>query len=196
MTPGKLTDLRSALVNNATLACIVVRNNIHKHMLFENASLADAINNFVNFQQSQNHQVTDQVILMKTENDTTIAKSIEVPKALGDIFESLIGAIYLDSNLSLTETWNVIYHLMQNEIEKFMLDVPLQIIRRLYEFQSGKAEPKFYRTEVIDGDENVAVPLKIKDNQRNDKFIIGIGKNRKMAKEAAAKKALIELMQF
>ncbi|KAL7037571.1 hypothetical protein ACKWTF_009277 [Chironomus riparius] len=194
MDPGKLTDLRSALVNNVTLACIIVRNDIHKHMLYENYTLCEAIKKFVIFQQSHNHEVTDQVELMSTENDTSIAKSIEVPKALGDIFESIVGAIYLDTNLSLKKTWDVIYKLMQHEIHKFMNDVPIQITRRLFEFQGGIAEPRFYSTELIEDDDNVAVPLKIKTRDGKEKIIIGFGRNRKIAKEAAAKKALTELM--
>ena len=194
MDPGKLTDLRSALVNNVTLACIIVRNDIHKHMLYENYTLCEAIKKFVIFQQSHNYEVTDQVELMSTENDTNIAKSIEVPKALGDIFESIIGAIYLDTNLSLKKTWNVIYKLMQHEIHKFMNDVPIQITRRLFEFQGGIAEPRFYSTEIIEDDDNVAVPLRIKTRDGTEKIFIGFGRNRKIAKEAAAKKALTELM--
>ena len=194
MDPGKLTDLRSALVNNTTLACIIVRNDIHKHMFYENYALSEAIKKFTNFQQSQNHEVTDQVELMRTENDTNIVKSIEVPKALGDVFESIVGAVFLDTNLSLKKTWDVIYKLMQREIHKFMHDVPINIIRRLFEFQGGKAEPKFYSTEVINGDDNVAVPVKIKTLDGTEKIFIGFGKNRKIAKIAAAKKALTELM--
>jgi dsRNA-specific ribonuclease len=195
MDPGKVTDLRSALVNNITLACIIVRNDIHKHMLYENYTLSEAIKKFVIFQQNHKHEVTDQVELMNTENDTNIAKSIEVPKALGDIFESIVGAIFLDTNLSLKKTWDVIYNLMQHEIHKFMNDVPIQIIRRLFEFQRGIADPKFYKTEIIENDDNVAVPLKIKTRDGKEKFFIGFGRNRKIAKEAAAKKALTELMK-
>lgn len=47
-----------------------------------------------------------------------ISESIEVPKTLGDVFEALIGAIYLDSGKNLNETWRVIYNLMKNEIGK------------------------------------------------------------------------------
>jgi len=194
MDPGELTDLRSALVNNVTLACIVVRNDIHKHMLHENYALSEAIKKFVIFQKSNGHEVTDQVELMSTENDTNVAKSIEVPKALGDIFESIVGAIFLDTNLSLKKTWDVIYKLMKHEIHKFMNNVPIQITRRLFEFERGMAQPKFYKTEIIDGGENVAVPLKIKTRDGLDKYFIGFGKNQKIAKEAAAKKALTYLM--
>jgi len=48
-----------------------------------------------------------------------IAESVTVPKVLGDIFESLIGAIYVDSGCSLDETWRIAYRLMENEIRKY-----------------------------------------------------------------------------
>lgn len=41
---------------------------------------------------------------------------MEVPKALGDVFESLAGAIYLDSGMSLDAVWSVYYTIMKSEI--------------------------------------------------------------------------------
>lgn len=46
------------------------------------------------------------------------AEDVEVPKALGDVFESLAGAIYLDSGMSLDAVWGVYYQIMRNEIGK------------------------------------------------------------------------------
>ena len=39
-----------------------------------------------------------------------------MPKALGDVFESVAGAIYLDSGMSLNAVWKVYYGMMKNEI--------------------------------------------------------------------------------
>jgi endoribonuclease Dicer len=39
-----------------------------------------------------------------------------VPKALGDVFESIAGAIFLDSNMSLDTVWRVYYKMMKKEI--------------------------------------------------------------------------------
>lgn len=36
-----------------------------------------------------------------------------MPKAMGDIFESLAGAIYMDSNMSLETVWQVYYPMMR-----------------------------------------------------------------------------------
>ena len=41
---------------------------------------------------------------------------LEIPKAMGDIFESVAGAIYLDSGMSLDVVWRVYYRMMRNHI--------------------------------------------------------------------------------
>lgn len=73
MDPGKLTDLRSSLVNNVTLACIVVRNGLYKFLLAESVLLIESIKKFVKFQDMKNHEVTDQIMLLDTEDDAAIA---------------------------------------------------------------------------------------------------------------------------
>lgn len=56
---------------------------------------------------------------MLGEGDVRIAEAVEVPKVLGDLFESLAGAIYLDSGLDLQVVWRVYYRLMRQEIGEF-----------------------------------------------------------------------------
>lgn len=195
MSPGELTDLRSALVNNSTLACIIVRNDLHKFMFYENHALAETIKKFVDYQRSVEFQVTDQIILLDTEDEScTSAESIDIPKSLGDIFESIVGAIFLDSDLSLETTWATIYKLMKNEILQFMADVPMQIVRRLFEFNKGSAKPRFYKHETIQEDNSVAVPLKF-ICKGEEKFVVGFGKNKDLARKAAAKRALNDLIK-
>lgn len=103
MDPGQLTDLRSALVNNITLACLCVRYNIHVHILSQNAMLKDSIDRFVDFQQKNNHEVSDHVELLMEESDVIckMAKCTDVPKTLGDVLEAIIGGIFLDSGNNL-----------------------------------------------------------------------------------------------
>ena len=50
-----------------------------------------------------------------------LAEAVEVPKVLGDLFESIAGAIYLDSGLNLEEVWRVYYRLMRREISKYFV---------------------------------------------------------------------------
>lgn len=111
MDPGQLTDLRSALVNNVTLACLCVRHNIHGHILSQSAVLTESVSRFVDFQREHNFEVTDNVELLMEEKDVLkmdeselnckMADYVDVPKTLGDVFEAIIGGIFLDSGNDL-----------------------------------------------------------------------------------------------
>jgi hypothetical protein len=57
------------------------------------------------------------------EEECEEAEDVEVPKALGDVFESVAGAIFLDSGMSLDAVWRVYYRMMKTEIGK-QLKVP------------------------------------------------------------------------
>ena len=48
-------------------------------------------------------------------------EGIEAPKVLGDIFESVAGAIFLDSGMDLTRIWGVYYRMMKPYIGKSTL---------------------------------------------------------------------------
>ena len=63
------------------------------------------------------------------EEESDDAEEVEVPKALGDIFESVAGAVYLDSGLSLDAVWAVYFPMMRAEIEAFSKSVPKSPIR-------------------------------------------------------------------
>ncbi len=52
------------------------------------------------------------------EDNEEEGEDVEIPKALGDIFESVAGAIYLDSGMSLDTVWRVYYRLMKPQIGK------------------------------------------------------------------------------
>lgn len=54
-------------------------------------------------------------------------------QALSDIFESLAGAIFLDSNGDLQTVWSVFYRIMRQEIYTFSRRTPLQPVKVLYE---------------------------------------------------------------
>jgi endoribonuclease Dicer len=52
------------------------------------------------------------------DEECNMSEHVDVPKVLGDIFESLIGAIFLDSGKNLQTVWSIIYSLMKTEIGK------------------------------------------------------------------------------
>ena len=45
-------------------------------------------------------------------------EGFEAPKVLGDIFESVAGAVFLDSDMDLAKTWGVYYRMMKPYIGK------------------------------------------------------------------------------
>lgn len=52
-----------------------------------------------------------------------------MPKAMGDIFESLAGAIYMDSGMSLETVWQVYYPMMRPLIgELFFLMIMMMMV--------------------------------------------------------------------
>jgi len=60
-TPGEITDLRSALVNNVTFGSLSVRYEFHKHILHSSREVQIAIETFATLQANVNHQVLGQV---------------------------------------------------------------------------------------------------------------------------------------
>ncbi|XP_046670478.1 endoribonuclease Dicer-like isoform X1 [Homalodisca vitripennis] len=184
LTPGDLTDLRSALVNNVTLSCISVRNQLHKFLLHNSNVLNDCMMRFVKHQEDRNHIIDNDILFLFEESDVNIAEAVDVPKSLGDIFEALIGAIYLDSGKNLDVTWKVVYNLMKDEIDKFHKDVPKNHVRMLYESECG---PNFKSS--IQTDSAVMVTVEI-SHKGVIKTFNGFGDNKRQAKRAAAKHAL------
>ncbi|CAG9824066.1 unnamed protein product [Phaedon cochleariae] len=186
LNPGQLTDLRSALVNNNTFASLVVRNGLHKFLLMINSTLQGMIDKFVGIMETKQFEIDDQVLILLEEQDYNMAESVDVPKILGDMFEALAGAVYLDSNKDLKTVWKVFYRLMYKEIDLFSKDVPMNIIRRLFECVG--AEPKFGESKSVTS-QKVMVPLQFSLKGAR-KIVHGFGSNKVMAKRAAAKMAL------
>lgn len=80
LTPGELTDLRSALVNNITFACYTVRWEFHKYLLSLNTKLEADIQKFVMYQENNGFAVTDSILILLNENDIHIAENVDCPK--------------------------------------------------------------------------------------------------------------------
>lgn len=61
LSPGEVTDLRSALVNNITFACLAVRYGLHTALLSYAPHLNDVIDRFVKFQEERNYVIDNEV---------------------------------------------------------------------------------------------------------------------------------------
>ncbi|KAL2526233.1 Endoribonuclease Dicer2 [Abeliophyllum distichum] len=86
LSPGLLTDLRSASVNNDCYAQSAVKAGLHKHILHASQELHRHI-----FETVCNSEGLSLASTFGWESDITF------PKVLGDVIESLAGAIFVDS---------------------------------------------------------------------------------------------------
>ncbi|XP_050060173.1 endoribonuclease Dcr-1 [Aphis gossypii] len=185
-SPGALTDLRSALVNNTIFASLAVRNGFHKYFKHLSPGLSEVICKFVTIQEENGHTIDEEFYFLG-EDDCEEAEDVEVPKALGDVFESVAGAIYLDSNMSLDTVWKVYHKIMENEMEQFSKNVPKSPIRELLELEPETA--KFSKPEKLADGRRVRVIVEIFGKGE----FKGIGRNYRIAKCTAAKCALKHL---
>ncbi|OAD58870.1 Endoribonuclease Dicer [Eufriesea mexicana] len=184
-----LTDLRSALVNNTIFASLAVRCGFHKYFRHLSPGLSIVINRFVRIQEENGHSISEEYYLIG-EEECEEAEDVEVPKALGDVFESLAGAIYLDSGMSLDAVWSVYYAIMKNEIEQFSTNVPKSPIRELLELEPETA--KFGKPEKLADGRRVRVTVDVFGKGS----FKGIGRNYRIAKCTAAKCALKKLKRM
>ncbi|KAG6417141.1 hypothetical protein SASPL_119292 [Salvia splendens] len=91
--PGLLTDMRSASVNNDNFALSAVRRNLHPHLQRVSSLLKDQILEFVS--------------LVSSMSTSALTPDIKGAKVLGDLVESIAGAVLIDSKLNLDEVWRV-----------------------------------------------------------------------------------------
>jgi len=240
-SPGELTDLRSALVNNNIFAYIAVKYDFHKYFRCYSNELFSLIDKFVQAQKTKtswsgfdecnlgddddendeffyydfltssasNNKDTysntmttcptniDEENLStngdeqdeNTLNEPDEWEETEVPKCLGDIFESVAGAIFLDSNKSFNTVWKIYYRMLKPFIEKFTAKVPKSPIRELLELEPETV--KFEKPErLLDGRIRVTVEILGKGRFK------GVGRNYRIAKNAAAKCALKNLRRL
>ncbi|KAG6676656.1 hypothetical protein I3842_15G163400 [Carya illinoinensis] len=94
LKPGQLTDLRSVLVNNEAFASLAVERSFHKFLICDSSSLTEAIEMYV-----------DAVKMQVPER--SLLEGPKCPKALGDLVESSLGAILLDSGFNLGLVWTI-----------------------------------------------------------------------------------------
>ena len=193
-SPGVLTDLRSALVNNTIFASLAVKYNFHKHFVMLCPPLYQMIEKFVNFCKLKDFSHCanfDDEIFMITEEeiDEGHEEDVEVPKAMGDIFESVAGAVYLDCGMDLDIVWRVFYNLMRDVIEKCCENPPQSPVRELFERKNCRAKFAKLERKLETGKVRVTVTV-------NDLQFTGMGRSYRIAKCTAAKRALQHLRKL
>uniref|UniRef100_A0A7N2L0R6 Dicer-like protein 4 n=2 Tax=Quercus lobata TaxID=97700 RepID=A0A7N2L0R6_QUELO len=94
LKPGQLTDLRSVFVNNKAFANVAVDRSFHQFLICDSSGLTEAIKIYV-----------DSVKNPAPEGNPH--EGPKYPKALGDLVESCVGAILLDTGFNLNLVWKI-----------------------------------------------------------------------------------------
>ncbi|PIA32589.1 hypothetical protein AQUCO_04400051v1, partial [Aquilegia coerulea] len=97
-SPGVLTRLRAANVDNEKLARVAVKYELYRYLRHKAPDMGDQI------------QAFSKDILNYPIHSNGL---IETPKFLADIIESIIGAVFIDSNYSLDIVWKVFKKLLE-----------------------------------------------------------------------------------
>ncbi|XP_028160127.1 endoribonuclease Dcr-1-like, partial [Ostrinia furnacalis] len=185
-SPGALTDLRSALVNNTIFATLAARHGFHKYFRHMSPGLNEVLTKYVKIQEENGHSISEEHYLIQ-EDEMEQAEDVEVPKALGDLFESVAGAIFLDSGMSLGAVWKSYVNLMGAELEAFSAAAPKSPVRELLEAEPDTA--KFGKPERLADGRRVRVCVEVFGRGA----FKGVGRNYRIAKGTAARCALRHL---
>ncbi|CAB3258214.1 unnamed protein product [Arctia plantaginis] len=188
-SPGALTDLRSALVNNTIFATLAARHGFHKYFRHMSPGLNEVLTKYVKIQEENGHSISEEHYLIQ-EDAMEQAEDVEVPKALGDLFESVAGAIFLDSGMSLGAVWKSYVNLMGAELEAFSAAAPKSPVRELLEAEPDTA--KFGKPERLADGRRVRVCVEVFGRGT----FKGVGRNYRIAKGTAARCALRHLREY
>ncbi|CAI8584290.1 unnamed protein product [Vicia faba] len=119
LKPGQLTDLRSLSVNNKAFACVAVDRCFDEFLLCDSSALTQAIKQYADY-------------IRRPISDSGNNGGPKSPKALGDLVESCIGAVLLDSGFDLNKVWKIMTSFL-DPIMKFSSSLQLSPVRDLQE---------------------------------------------------------------
>ncbi|KAM0946851.1 hypothetical protein DsansV1_C08g0079921 [Dioscorea sansibarensis] len=178
LPPGRLTDLRAAAVNNENFARVAVKHKLQLHLRHGSSALETQIRDFVKDVQDE---------LSKPGFNSFGLGDCKAPKVLGDIVESIAGAIFLDNGRDTSVVWKVFQPLLHPMVTPDTL--PMHPVRELQERCQQQAEGLEYKATRAGNLATVEVFI--------DGVQIGIAQNpqKKMAQKLAARNALVVLKE-
>ncbi|KAK6123261.1 hypothetical protein DH2020_042989 [Rehmannia glutinosa] len=178
LPPGRLTDLRAAAVNNENFARVAVKHSLHIHLRHGSSALEKQIRDFVKEVQSE---------LSKPGFNSFGLGDCKAPKVLGDIVESIAGAIFLDCGCNTAAVWKVFQPLLNPMVTPETL--PMHPVRELQERCQQQAEGLEYKATRSGNLATVEVYV--------DGVQVGVAHNpqKKMAQKLAARNALVALKE-
>ncbi|KAL0489198.1 dicer-like protein [Acrasis kona] len=111
--PGKLTDMRIAMVNNGTYAYLSVRTGLAPFVEYYSEEVYEDIDDFV--------------CEVESNEWNPIEDEDKAPKVLGDIFESIAGAVYVDCGFDLDVVKKIFCPLWKNFMDKYISPTKVRV---------------------------------------------------------------------
>ncbi|KAL3323675.1 hypothetical protein AABB24_038037 [Solanum stoloniferum] len=179
LTPGLITDLRSASVNNECYALSAAKAGLHNHI-----HLSQDLQRHI-FSTVEDFNKLDLVSTFGWEAETTF------PKVLADVIESLAGAIFVDSGFNEVTTFQSIRPLLEPLITP--LTLKLHPARELSELCDQK---RYVKKNVVFRENGIVyITVEVEANGVIHKDTHS-GQNEKMANKVASKKVLKSLKEY
>ncbi|KAL0462724.1 UNVERIFIED_CONTAM: Dicer-like protein 4 [Sesamum latifolium] len=121
LKPGQLTDLRSVSVNNTSFADVAGRWSFHKFIICDSSVLRETMTKYVNnigSSATAKGQIEEK--LAQRGINSCISNCVYMNKvlctitvhALGDLVESCMGAVFLDTGFDLNHVWKIMLSLL------------------------------------------------------------------------------------
>ncbi|XP_022732896.1 endoribonuclease Dicer homolog 2-like isoform X2 [Durio zibethinus] len=175
ISPGLLTDLRSASVNNNCYALSVVKAGLHKYILQSSQKLYNHIAETVKSFKG-----------LSLEHTFGWESEKSFPKVLGDVVESLAGAIFVDSGYNKDTVFQSIRPLLEPMITPETLTVhPVKELNELCQKEHFEL-----RKPIVLSDNGVAsITIEVEANGKVFKHT-STAYDKKMAKKLASKQVL------
>ncbi|KAK1669062.1 hypothetical protein QYE76_057221 [Lolium multiflorum] len=176
---GELTDLRCASVNNENFAQVAVKHKFHQFLQHSSGILPDQITEYA-------HSLENSSL----DKDKLLSDAaLRGPKVLGDIVESIAGAVLIDTKLDLDVVWGVFKPLLSPIVTPENLELPP--FRELLEWCSKNGY--FVEIKCTVG-EKIEATLGV---QLKEKLLVrhGCGTNKKDSKAHAASMLLMDLQK-
>ncbi|KAJ3136760.1 hypothetical protein HK100_001334 [Physocladia obscura] len=128
LSPEKLTELRQAAVNSESFCRLAVSTGLYRFLLHSSPILERQIQAYLSY-----------LLLTGAMNSSPGEAIQEGPKVLGDLFEAIVGAIYMDSNYSLAAVWNALKPMISPFLTKYVTPevVEKSPIRQMHEYYQG-----------------------------------------------------------
>jgi len=95
LDPGQLSSLRDANISTEKLARVAIRRELHSFIRHSSSDLQDNIDRF------------EHAVALENPSEVLYGGSVEAPKVLSDIVESIAGALFFDLEYDLEKFWKV-----------------------------------------------------------------------------------------